>query len=200
MRPACVQCGKPAIASSGGNNLCVDHAVAWQAVMNQQQANTAAMINMLKDQIDDTMGVPHTSARINVPTPTIHQGGHYTINDIRIDRSIVGAVSTAPVENMEVSMNNLQNQSEDGKLVADSIKALTEEVLENVAIGTELKNEIIESLAYLAGQAEAPAGNRQKSVIKSVLSTLGQTLNATASLVTIWAISSPLISNYLVNR
>lgn len=200
MTSPCVQCGKPGIASSGGNNLCVDHAIALQTVLNQQQAHNVAMINMLSDQIDDIMGVPRRSARIEAPTPTIHQGGHYTINDIRIDRSIVGAVNTAQVENIEISMTNLQNQSSEGKEVAESLKDLTEAILENNELNLELKNELVDDLAFLAEQAAHPTKSRQKSIIKGVLFTLGHSLNAVASLATIWTAYERLITNYLIGE
>lgn len=186
MNPRCSQCPRPAVASMGGQNLCVEHAAMMSSMVQQQQAQHAAMINYLTGQIEYIMGVPSSSPRIAIPQPppTVVHRGNVTNNQFRIDRSVIGAVNTAEVAKIEVSMNNIQNQ--DSTEFTAAIKELTEAFAANTKLQESKKEELLEILSYLSNQATLPEQQQQKTLIKRMLSRVPQVIGTAADLTTLW--------------
>jgi hypothetical protein len=187
MNPRCSQCSRPAVASMSGQNLCVEHAAMMANVVQRQQEQSAAMINFLHEQIEYTMGVPSSGPRIAIPQPppTVVHRGNVTNNQFRIDRSVIGAVNTAEVAKIEVSMNNIQNQ--DSTEFTAAIKELTEAFASNSAMQDSKKEELLEILSYLSNQATLPEQQQQKTLIKRMLSRVPQIIATAADLTTLWA-------------
>lgn len=187
MNPRCSQCSRPAVASMSGQNLCVEHAAMMAGVVQRQQEQSAAMINFLHEQIEYTMGVPSSGPRIAIPQPppTVVHRGNVTTNQFRIDRSVIGAVNTAEVAKIEVSMNNIQNQ--DSTYFAAAIKELTEAFAANAELQDSKKEELLEILSYLSSQATLPEQQQQKTLIKRMLSRVPQIIATAADLTALWA-------------
>ncbi|CAN5679660.1 hypothetical protein BH23PAT2_BH23PAT2_10120 [soil metagenome] len=169
-----------------GQNLCVEHAAMMANVVQRQQEQSAAMINFLHEQIEYTMGVPSSGPRIAIPQPppTVVHRGNVTTNQFRIDRSVIGAVNTAEVAKIEVSMNNIQNQDSTDFTVA--IKELTEAFAANAELQDSKKEELLEILSYLSSQATLPEQQQQKTLIKRMLSRVPQIIASAADLTAIW--------------
>lgn len=186
MNPRCSQCSRPAIASMSGQNLCVEHAAMMGNIVQRQQEQSAAMINFLHEQIEYTMGVPSSGPRIAIPQPppTVVHRGNVTNNQFRIDRSVIGAVNTAEVAKIEVSMNNIQNQ--DSTDFTTAIKELTEAFAANAELQEAKKEELLEILSYLSNQATLPEQQQQKTLIKRMLSRVPQIISTAADLTTLW--------------
>lgn len=187
MNPRCSQCPRPAVASMAGQNLCVEHAAVMSNMVQQQQAQSAAMINFLHEQLEYQMGVPSSGPRIAIPQPppTVVHRGDVTNNQFRIDRSVIGAVNTAEVAKIEVSMNNIQNQ--DTTDFTAAIKGLTEAFAANAELQESKKEELLEILSYLSNQATLPEQQQQKTLIKRMLSRVPQIIASAADLTTLWA-------------
>lgn len=187
MNPQCSQCTRPAVASMSGQNLCVEHAAMMANMVQRQQAQSAAMINYLTEQIEYTMGVPSSGPRIAIPQPppTVVHRGNVTNNQFRIDRSVIGAVNTAEVAKIEVSMNNIQNQ--DSSDFTAAIKELTEAFAANAELQEAKKEELLEILSYLSNQATLPEQQQQKTLIKRMLGRVPQIIASAADLTTLWA-------------
>lgn len=186
MNPPCSQCSRPAVASMSGQNLCVEHAAMMSGMVQRQQAQNAAMINYLTEQIEYTMGVPSSGPRIAIPQPpptVVHQG-NVTNNQFRIDRSVIGSVNTAEVAKIEVSMNNIQNQDSTDFTVA--IKELTEAFAANSELQESKKEELLEILSYLSNQATLAEQQQQKTLIKRMLSRVPQVIATAADLTALW--------------
>lgn len=196
MSPRCSQCSRPAVASVSNQNLCVEHAAMMANMVQRQQAQSAAMINYLTEQMEWIMGVPSSSPRIAVPQPpptVVHQG-NVTNNQFRIDRSVVGAVNTAEVAKIEVSMNNIQNQ--DASDFTTAIKELTEAFAANLEIQEGKKEELLEILSYLSNQATLPEQQQQKTLIKRMLSRVPQVIASAADLTTLWAAHHQVLMSF----
>lgn len=196
MNPRCTQCNRPAVASMSGQNLCVEHAAMMANIVQQHQAQSAAMVNYLTEQIEYTMGVPASGPRIAIPqpSPTVVHHGNITNNEFRIDRSVVGAVNTAEVAKIEVSMNNIQNQ--DSSEFSAAIKALTEAFAANVELQETKKEELLEILSYLSSQATLPEEQQQKTLIKRMLSGVPQIIAGAADLTAIWIAHHQALLNF----
>lgn len=196
MNPRCSQCTRPAVASMSGQNLCVEHAAMMSNLVQNQQTQAAAMMNYLSEQIEYTMGVRSTPPRIAIPQqpPTLVHRGNITNNQFRIDRSVVGAVNTAEVAKIEVSMNNIQNQ--DSSDFTAAIKELTEAFAANAELQDNKKEELLEILSYLSNQATLPEQQQQKTLIKRMLSRVPQIIATAADLTTLWVIHHQALSSF----
>lgn len=192
----CSQCSRPAVVSMSGQNLCVEHAAMMANIVQRQQAQSAAMINYLTEQIEYTMGVPFSGPRIAIPQPppTVVHRGHLTSNQIRIDRSVIGAVNTAEVAKIEVSMNNIQNQ--DSAEFTAAIKVLTEAFASNAELQRGKKEELLEILSYLSNQATLPEQQQQKTLIKQMLSRVPKIIASAADLTTLWTAHHQTLVNF----
>ena len=179
-----------------GQNLCVEHAAMMSGLVQNQQAQAAAMMNYLSEQIEYTMGVRSAPPRIAIPQqpPTLVHRGNVTNNQFSIDRSVIGAVNTAEVAKIEVSMNNIQNQ-DSGDFTA-AIKELTEAFAANTELQQDNKEELLEILSYLSNQATLPEHQQQKTLIKRMLSRVPRIIATAADLTTIWASHHQAITSF----
>lgn len=196
MNPRCSQCTRPAVASMSGQNLCVEHAAMMSSLVQNQQSQAAAMMNYLSEQIEYTMGVRSSPPRIAIPQqpPTLVHRGNVTNNQFRIDRSVIGALNTAEVAKIEVSMNNIQNQ--DSGDFTTAIKELTEAFAANTELQQDNKEELLEILSYLSNQATLPEQQQQKTLIKRMLSRVPRIIATAADLTTIWASHHQAITSF----
>jgi len=71
IHPSCGQCGRPAICSVNGVNLCVDCYSRLQSANAQKSRGAMAMVNFLLDQADSITGLGglYPTPRIKLPPP-----------------------------------------------------------------------------------------------------------------------------------
>jgi len=95
------------------------------------------MINFLHEQIEYTMGRSFFWATDSHTATTANScaSRNVTNNQFRIDRSVIGAVNTAEVAKIEVSMNNIQNQ--DSADFTAAIKSLLRHLLQRRITGEQ---------------------------------------------------------------
>lgn len=156
--------------------------------MQAGQAERMAMINYLRESIEYTMGVPGAQPpRIQIPVPVVHNAPvmNTTHNNIQVDHSIVGSISTAQVGRINVAMRDISNGGSEE--VMQAIKAITEAMVNSDELESSKKDQLLEQMAFIAEQAALPPAQRQASVIQVVLAAVSKTLINVASLATIWA-------------
>ncbi len=175
----CSQCSKPAVFNGPIGPLCLDCTFKYQQIMDNQIANQERAINFLMDEMDMTFGIGRIGARFPERKPPIIQAAPVTMNNLNIDRSIIGAVNTGVVNQLEVNMKNISQG-------ADEVKKFTEAVLKDKKLGKQQKEEIIQQLSYLVQQLRLPEQNRNISVIKAVGKATMEIINFSASLVALW--------------
>jgi hypothetical protein len=151
------------------------------------------MINYLRDSISATFGLPPQGPRLQVSQPII-QNAPVTHNHINVDRSIIGSINTAQVERIEVAMNDIKNNGNNE--VSEALKSLTEAVISSNEVQAEIRDQLVEQLAFIAEQAVLPDLHRQKSVIKVILGAISSTISTAASLTTLWLQIQPILSNF----
>lgn len=189
----CSQCDRQAMYEIQGHLLCLEHRTMLVSSLQQSSAESAAMINYLRDSIDAVFGLPPQGPRIEIPQPVI-QNAPVTLNNIKVDRSIVGSINTAQVSRIDVAMENLRNGGEEE--VTKAIGALTEAVIKVTQADEEVRNQLIEQLAFLAEQAVLPEQQRQRSVIKIVLGAVSKTIPTITGLTTLWAQWGPVLEHF----
>ena len=179
----CSQCARQAMYDINGHLLCLEHRTMLVQSAQQSQRDNMAMMNYLRDQINETFGLPPSQTRIQVPQDIINHAP-VTYNHINVSDSVVGSINTAQVGRIDVAMNRIANGGNEE--VANAIKSLTEAVLSSKEVDSGIRDQLIEQLSFLAEQAVLPKAQQQKSVIGIVLETTATTIGAIASLSALW--------------
>ena len=188
----CSQCTNQAMYNVAGYPLCLHCYTKFQMVMQQQQAERAAMINYLSEQIGYTMGTRSAPPRLEIPQPIINQAP-LKINHIEISNSVVGAINTADAATLNVSLNQIQ-VGVDNEL-AQQLAGIVNAISEHTNIDADSKKEMLEQLTFLSQEL---AGRRaRKSIFSPILKGIARTLSVFSDLSTLWERVSPLIMSAL---
>jgi len=166
----CCQCGKiPAVYQIEGNPLCLDCAYKAEKINYMKQEQYMRQINFLMADMETMVGMPGILPRYEMPKPNpiIKTQGVLTLNNINVNQSVVGSINTGSIEQIDVALTNIKNGG--AEETADIIREFTEAVLEEKKLNTDIKNEIIEQLSFLASQAALPEEGQKKSIIFPVL-------------------------------
>jgi hypothetical protein len=163
--------------------LCVDCNLKFEQTFRMQRQAIMEQINFLMDQADAVTGIYGVTPRYKIQQPVIHQGA-MNFHNIKIDRSVVGAVNTGSVEKMEVALNRIHTQNGNPELER-KLKDFTEAVLRETQLSDELKNDIVEQLSVLAAQVAMPEESRIKTVMKALVTSIAANI-ATTGLVEHW--------------
>lgn len=197
--PPCGQCGRPAIGSVNGVNLCVDCYSRFQAANTEQMRHSMAMMNYLTDQMDDITGLGglYRSPRIQVPPPSpiVASRGPMTFHNINVQGSVVGAINTGQVQQIDVAIDHIKLGG--NAALAETLKQFTEAVLADTKINAEGKKDILEQLSFLTTQTTTAKEQRKPGMIRSVMEGIAKATSISTSLVTLWEKLHPLLSAVL---
>lgn len=181
--PACSQCGRPAIVNRAGHPLCVECNLKFEQTVQMQQRAIHQQINFLLDQADAITGIQAGLPRYDVSQPIV-QKGPLTFHAINVDRSVVGAINTGTVRQMEVALNHVHVANENAE-IETALKKFTEDVLGEASLNAQTKNEILEQLTALTEQLAKPNESRSAGVIKAFLLSVAANI-ASTPLITQW--------------
>jgi hypothetical protein len=140
-RIGCGQCGKPAINDVSGVPLCVDCYYRFTVAQTLQFRMNAAMANHAMDQMDEISGLPSGGRIVLPPIPQ----PPFTLNNIKLDNSVVGAINTGTVKTIDVNLTHLHNAGNDR--AGDALAQLTEAILSSNMLDPKQKNEMAELVA-----------------------------------------------------
>jgi hypothetical protein len=192
--PTCSQCGKVAVAQVGGAPLCVDCLYRLELAGYYRQQQYAQRMNFVLEQAEMITGITG-GPRVAMPQPPpIFRAGPMTFNNIRIDRSVVGAINTAQVQRIDVALSNIKVAG--GDELASQLRDFTEAVIANTELSKELKDDVLGHVSFLAEQVQtqqrAPA-----ATLKTVLGAVATGISVANSLVALWAKVHPFLSQTL---
>jgi hypothetical protein len=173
----CNQCGRPAIVSRHGHPLCVECNLKFEQAAQMQQRAIMQQMNFLLDQADAITGIPAGLPRYDVSEPIVHKGP-MTFHTINVNRSVVGAVNTGTVRQMEVALNHVHIANENIELET-ALKEFAEAVIQEVSLTAEVRNEILQQLTALTEQLTKPAQSRSLGVIKAFLLSVAANIAST---------------------
>lgn len=71
-------------------------------------------------------------------------------------------------------------------------------MIEEQKLNTNIKNQIIEQLSFLATQINIPEKQRKQGIIKAVLSGIKDNISAVADLISLWEKLYPLFQKILL--
>lgn len=186
----CSQCGKPAVVIYAGHGLCAEHHLKLQQANYLQVSMLAAQLNVIRGDLEQGMGVE--LPRMHLPRPPF-VGDTFTLNNINVSQSTIGAVNTGTIQNIDASITVMQSQGKDN--LAAAVKELTEAVLKSSEVAQATKNDIAEQLAFLVAQATAQGQDRSLGLVRSVLGGLRSSISVAADLLTIWSRVEPLFQS-----
>ncbi len=179
--PLCSQCGKKsAVVLIGNNPLCVDCYSKLQQAIQLQSARYLQEINYLTDSIESITGLPGALPRYEIPQPITNQGS-LTFNNINVDRSVIGSINTGKVRQIDVTISEIKNSGNEE--LTKAIKEFIEAVISEAKLNDEIKNQIIELISFLTKQSLLPKEKRQNSVVKALLSNIGNLVSKIAPIV-----------------
>lgn len=113
---------------------------------------------------------------------------------ININNSTIAALNLGTViGDINATVTSLQSQGH--KDLAEAIKTLTEAIAKDEHLGNE-RTGMIESLATIGEQAALPEEKRKVGVVKTLLTSLGTGLRASADVAKIWDVFGPEIASY----
>ena len=187
----------------GNHLLCIDcFSKLQQAEAMRQQANNERLAqlmahqNYLKDLMAEMAGLPPDGARYQIPQPVnINRGP--TLNNINIDRSVIGMLNAGSIQDVQRIDINVTSLAQSGNHeIAVALKTLTEAVASSQDLSVEQRNEFLDQLNMVSGQAALTPENRKVGLIKPVLSALAAGLNTAGSLAQVWAVTGDVICAY----
>ena len=187
--PKCSQCPNVAMYQVEGHNLCLHCYEKLKKIHQQEFTNQASMINFLRDKIDESLGMP-SSSRIEIPYPVVDKG-NVTHTFINIDRSVIGAVNTGTINNLNQSMNNINNQG--NQEIAKLLSSFTESMMKSQEITKDTQNQLLEKVAFLAEQILADKSLQKKSMLKDTIESIENKVSTVGSLLAIWKTINPIL-------
>ncbi|MBI3669331.1 MAG: hypothetical protein HY237_06090 [Acidobacteria bacterium] len=145
--------------------------------------------NRLVGDVEALTGLYDVMPRYQISSPVVHQGA-VNFHNIKIEGSVVGAINTGHVRQIDVALSHIKatGTPELAKALAD----FTTAVAHSTELPNETKNEILEQLATIAKQAATPKESRSWAVLKALVTSIGTQI-ATTGLAELWEKIKPLL-------
>jgi len=184
----CGQCGKPAIVQAGDVSLCVDCYYRLVVAQTLQLRNAAIGSNAAAQQVDFVSGLRNFTPRMQVPDLP---PAPFTLNNIHVDRSTVGAINTGEVAKIDVSITLLQQAG--NKDISEALRSLTQAIIDASEMPEDSKSQALDQVGYLSEQAAAAAKDRKPGMIRAALSAITQTATTVSAVATAWNAAEPIL-------
>lgn len=183
----CIQCGKPGIIEYEFGLLCLDCNLKLQQANDIAVGNLERQANFFLDEMEMVSGVPLGGGRYPERKPPIVHTGDMNIRPIVLNNSVVGNINQGIVKNLNASLKDITivNQS-----YARGIKDFIEKVAEDQVLVQEEKEEVAEKVEFLTQQLQSQ--NKNKSVIKTIVSSINTIVAISSGLATVWTALSPI--------
>ncbi len=147
MEGKCCQCGTDAMYEFHGHLLCLDCNAKRIKVSNDTNLQLMTMMNFLSDLMQSSLGLGYGHPRIQIPQP-IHQNFPIdNLNNIHIDKSVIGTINTGDFVTINSNLDNIHLQVSEE--LAEQLKAFTNELVNDKQIDAKLKNQISELLSFI---------------------------------------------------
>ncbi len=194
----CAQCPNVALHLYGDKlALCLDCSMKFQELNRRQMAELAHYANYLTGQMEAIAGIGPVLPRYPVPQPTVLVGPT-TFNNIRVDRSTIGAINTGTIHELDVALGQAKTSGQ--AEVVEALRRLTEAVLAARDIDARFKSEALEHLAFLASQAATPPEKRKAAVGSAVVEGLERSIASASGIAAIWdAVKGPILGLFSPN-
>ena len=162
--------------------------------MRQQAARSRDIMlkeahNRIVADAEVVTGLYGVIPRYQIATPVVHQGA-MTFHNIKIDGSVVGAINTGHVQQIDVALSHIKVTG--NPKLEEALAEFTAAVAHSTELPTQAKNEILEQLATIAEQAATPKESRSWGILKALVASVG-TQVVTTGLAELWAKIKPML-------
>jgi hypothetical protein len=160
-----------------------------------QLEQTAARIHFLLGKVESIAGVPYGGIGPHVQIPRVPDRQPITFNNIRVDRSVVGAINTDQAQAIEAALSHAKQSGD--PVFSELFQELAQAVLDNSELDQAKRKAIIEQLSFLISQLLAKPQQKRPAIVGAVLKSVTEALSAFSSLVTLWEKLQPLLRQAL---
>jgi hypothetical protein len=191
----CTQCGRPATISivdtdtGKGMPLCLDCNLKFEHARTLEFERLVIVGNLAASELESASGIP--VPRYQMPQNRVLQVNGMTTNNIKIDRSTIGAINTGTIGTLDSSITVLRGSGQPG--VAEAVKSLTEAIAANAAVADEVRRELLELLSFVASEATAPEESRRSGAARRVLQDIANAITSVAGLASLWKQFEPVL-------
>jgi hypothetical protein len=193
----CSQCKKSeALVPYGEHLLCLNCYERLMKIETDKYNMLAAEENRLMDEMDAVTGVYGVTPRIKLlNTMPLVDNRKITYNNIKVDNSVIGAINTGEIKQLDVSIDYLKNKGHEE--LAQQIQELTETILNWQEKDDILKGQLLEQLNFLIAEAKLSKEKRKYGIIKSILHGMKDTLALIPTAILIWDKIQPILNKIL---
>jgi hypothetical protein len=161
---------------------------AYQNTIQENQRLNFAFMNYLQDEMAFVVGLPRIGPRVRVPMPTYIDKAPITMNttnNIQVEAgSQVGQINAGALVylNKAVTAFNKTGQPD----VADALRSFTQQVVDSKNLKSEDQQQILDLLRALVSEIAKPKAERNPSVFRLALQTIGPLVSAASAIATHW--------------
>lgn len=167
-----------------GRPLCLECCAKHEEMVRARTTMMREQVNYLLDQAEAVTGLYGVTPRYKITKPVIHKGP-MNFHNIRVDNSIVGAINTGTVGQIDVALDHVHVESGDPEALKAALKEFTEGTLREESFTNEAKNEILEQLAFLTTEITKPKQARVAVILKALADSIAVKV-ATTGLADLW--------------
>jgi hypothetical protein len=155
------------IKTSNGQELplCLDCYSKFAQQQQIEMENNERWMNYLQDEMASSSGFQIGPRFPQRPRP-VHIS-ETKMTNINVSNSVVGTINTGSIGSVDQSISALIQTGEPS--LADAIKQLSEAIISSGDLTSNQKNELVESLSVIAGEAATPEKRRRKTVANALL-------------------------------
>jgi hypothetical protein len=114
-----------------------------------------------------------------------------TLNQLAVDHSVIGAINTGQIRNLNVALDNVKNAG--SPELANALQQLTEAVLASSELSPEKKKLAVNHLSNITDQAALPKDKRQSRIGRKILEGFERVISVSPVLLGIWDTVQPLV-------
>lgn len=183
----CNQCSNQAIVQYEFGLLCVDCNLKFQQTNAIVTERMERQINFLLDEMEMVSGVRLGGGRFPERKTAIVHTGNMNFRPIVLNNSVVGNINQGTVNSLN---ENLQNITIMNEVYARDIKSFIESLVKEEKLNKEQKEDIANKIDFLTQQLQSH--NKNKTVIKTVISSISTIVSISSGLATLWTTLSPI--------
>lgn len=171
----------------------------FQDKLSNMQEQNMRVSNHCVEHMEWSVGLPSGSMPRYAAPPVKYKTmiGDLILNNIKIERSAIGAIVTGTVagnlQNIDATLT-LLNKEPTYKEFQKAIKDLSEAIVNAQDVTKEQKESFVEWLSVLTEQARSPKESRKSSVVRAAMKELGELAGAVTAIKTIWDVAVPVIT------
>ena len=187
----CSQCHRSSgMYNIGGHVLCLNCYEKYMMIEKIKYNMLVEEENRIADAMEMVTGVHGVIPRTKpLDIKPIIDSRKVTYNNIKVDNSVIGVINTGEIGKLDVSIEYFKNEGNEE--FANAIKELTEAIANEQKINEKEKNQILEQLNFLVGEAKLEKGKRKYAVIKSVLNGIKNAISLIPSILLFWNNAQP---------